>query len=444
MKEKKDCVTQKITDLSKDDSKGIPNFLIGYNHDRLIAKLEVFKNQLEECISLHQFGSKFRDLVSWINDMKAKITAAKLAEDLIGAKTLFERHQKHHDEINQKTSKDFMDMIKEGRKLRQNIWDKLENRKCSLLTLWEDRNKEFKQCLDLQSFDYKIEVANIWMVEKEAFLAKKDLDYSINLVEQLLKNHEDFENSLTAREKEIEALKISANNLINDQHYAADHIAQRYEMSCERFSNILEKSEKRRQSLKYEQLKYNCQEIKKWIKENEKNKLGMVLKFPNNYNEIEIIQNHIENIMATSTYLIEKNHEHSTDISDKKEKIFTLWDEFTESFQPVCSQSSDILVVFGINVKISVISALIKNHTKYVFVFALHKLVMDDDIDIENSMYIAFTWKMKNMNQIIGEKAKSINNFTGIYKRIIQIESSEIQAKSDGGQQDGYGAYINR
>lgn len=77
-------------------------------------------------------------------------------------------------------------------------------------------------------------------------------------------------------------------------------------------------------------------------------------------------------------------------------------------------------------------SALIRKDTKYVFVFALHKLVIDDDIDIEHSMFIASTWQMTNMNQIIGEKAKLIGNLTGIYKRIIRIESSEIQTKSDG------------
>jgi len=39
--------------------------------------------------------SDFRDLVSWIHDMKAIIAADELAKDVAGAEALLERHQEH-------------------------------------------------------------------------------------------------------------------------------------------------------------------------------------------------------------------------------------------------------------------------------------------------------------------------------------------------------------
>jgi hypothetical protein len=51
--------------------------------------------KLEESYYLHRFLADFRDLSSWINDMKAIISADELAKDVPGAEALLERHQEH-------------------------------------------------------------------------------------------------------------------------------------------------------------------------------------------------------------------------------------------------------------------------------------------------------------------------------------------------------------
>nr|CAH7757315.1 unnamed protein product [Callosobruchus chinensis] len=65
----------------------------------LTTKAKERKEKLEESYSLHRFLSDFRDLVSWINDMKAIISADELAKDVAGAEALLERHQEHRGEI---------------------------------------------------------------------------------------------------------------------------------------------------------------------------------------------------------------------------------------------------------------------------------------------------------------------------------------------------------
>lgn len=67
--------------------------------ERLTAKAKERREKLDESYFLHRFLADFRDLVSWINDMKAIISADELAKDVAGAEALLERHQEHRGEI---------------------------------------------------------------------------------------------------------------------------------------------------------------------------------------------------------------------------------------------------------------------------------------------------------------------------------------------------------
>ncbi|CAN7992980.1 unnamed protein product, partial [Ixodes hexagonus] len=67
--------------------------------EMLKAKAQERRRRLDESYLLHRFLADFRDLVSWIHDMKAIISADELAKDVAGAEALLERHQEHKGEI---------------------------------------------------------------------------------------------------------------------------------------------------------------------------------------------------------------------------------------------------------------------------------------------------------------------------------------------------------
>ena len=50
---------------------------------------------LDDSSNLHRFLSDYRDLISWIQDMKTVISADELAKDVAGAEALLERHQEN-------------------------------------------------------------------------------------------------------------------------------------------------------------------------------------------------------------------------------------------------------------------------------------------------------------------------------------------------------------
>lgn len=65
------------------------------NWQKLKNKGTSRKAHLDDSYYLHRFLADFRDLVSWVHDMKNIISADDLAKDVAGAEALVERHNEH-------------------------------------------------------------------------------------------------------------------------------------------------------------------------------------------------------------------------------------------------------------------------------------------------------------------------------------------------------------
>jgi spectrin alpha len=146
------------------------------NWEMLVEKAKDRKTKLDDSYSLHRFLAEFRDLISWINDMKSIISADELAKDVAGAEALLERHQEHKGEIDAR--EDSFKLISDSGNLLvdkkhfagSDVADKLaylDDEKRSLLSLWEDRRILYEQCMDLQLFYRDTEQADTWMAKQE-------------------------------------------------------------------------------------------------------------------------------------------------------------------------------------------------------------------------------------------------------------------------------------
>lgn len=318
--------------------------------EKLTAKAKERRQKLDESYYLHRFLADFRDLISWINDMKAIISADELAKDVAGAEALIERHQEHKGEIDAREDS-FRSTAEAGQLLlerehyaAEEVKEKLvvlASEKTSLLSLWEERRILYEQCMDLQLFYRDTEQADTWMAKQEAFLANEDLGDSLDSVEALIKKHEDFEKSLAAQEEKIKALDEFATKLIEGQHYAADDVAQRRAMLLERRSALLEKSSQRRaildDSYRLQQFERDCDETKGWINEKLKfatddsyldptNLNGKVQKHQNFEQELNANKSRMEEITSTGQELIDSNHYASDRIQSRMDEIVQLWE----------------------------------------------------------------------------------------------------------------------
>ncbi|KAL1423826.1 hypothetical protein MTO96_003740 [Rhipicephalus appendiculatus] len=296
--------------------------------EMLKRKAQERRRRLDESYLLHRFLADFRDLVSWIHDMNAIISADELAKDVAGAEALLERHQEHKGEIDAREDS-FRSTAEAGQILLDQKHYAVDEVKEKLGVL-ENEKKQ----------------ADTWMAKQEAFLANQDLGDSLDSVEALLKKHEDFEKSLNAQEEKIKALDEFATKLIEGQHYAADDVAQRRAALLERRNALLERSHTRHtmleESYRLQQFERDCDETKGWINEKLKiamdesyldptNLNGKVQKHQNFIQELNANRSRVEDITSTGQELVDANHYASDRISQRMEEIITLWQSLSKA-----------------------------------------------------------------------------------------------------------------
>ncbi|VDK46709.1 unnamed protein product, partial [Cylicostephanus goldi] len=321
----------------------------------LKRKAQARKEGLDRSLQLHRFLADYRDLCSWINDMKAVISADELAKDVAGAEALLESHQEHKGEIDARedsfnqtavSGQGLLDMgIPESDEVRQKL-EHLAYEKAALLALWEERRILYEQCMDLQLFYRDTEQAETWMNKQEAFLANQDLGDSLDAVESLIKKHQDFEKSLAAQEEKINALDEFATKLIQGQHYAADDVSRRRHALLDRRRRLMDRAADRARQLheNYKKQTFNrdCDEMESWIKEKLKtakddsyldptNIRGKLQKHTNFEQELKANRNRLDEINDTGAQIIESGHPEADDVRRRLQDVDELWNELVDA-----------------------------------------------------------------------------------------------------------------
>uniref|UniRef100_A0A182Y8X9 Uncharacterized protein n=1 Tax=Anopheles stephensi TaxID=30069 RepID=A0A182Y8X9_ANOST len=165
---------------------------------------------------LQAYFDEYRDLMAWINEMLAKITAPDLAKDVAGAEALIGKIREHRTEVEARKEA-FEVFNRTGRKL---IHDKhflanevqekiavLEQRKRLLDNTIVQRLEMYELNLDTQRFLKEAEDMEGWIISRQMQLKDSKLGDSIAQVEDLLRKHEDFEKTVAAQEEKVLALK---------------------------------------------------------------------------------------------------------------------------------------------------------------------------------------------------------------------------------------------
>ncbi|KOB75710.1 Alpha Spectrin, partial [Operophtera brumata] len=267
---------------------------------KLVQKAQERRGELESAHALHRFLADYRDLVSWVCDMRALIAADDLAKDVPGAEALLERHQEHKGEMDARS-----DVIRACAAGGEALLDSGHRASSEVSTA-------------LATLERETSALHALWDQRRAFLANEDVGDSLDSVEALLKKHEDFEKSLAAQEEKIKALDEFASKLIEGQHYAADDL-------LERRAALLEKSNQRRilleDAYKYQ---HSCHDklyalSPGWINEKLKfatddsyldptNLNGKVQKHQNFEQELQANKPRVDEIFTSSSRLLDQEH----------------------------------------------------------------------------------------------------------------------------------------
>uniref|UniRef100_A0A8C4X8M7 Spectrin alpha chain, non-erythrocytic 1 n=1 Tax=Erpetoichthys calabaricus TaxID=27687 RepID=A0A8C4X8M7_ERPCA len=304
---------------------------------------------------LQRFLADFRDLTSWVTEMKALINADELANDVAGAEALLDRHQEHKGEIDahedsfKSTDEAGHALLSTSHYASEEVREKLNiltEEKESLLELWELRRQQYEQCMDLQLFYRDTEQVDNWMSKQEAFLLNEDLGDSLDSVEALLKKHEDFEKSLSAQEEKITALDEFATKLIQNNHYAKEDVATRRDALLSRRNALHERAQYRRTALEdsfhLQQFFRDSDELKSWINEKMKTATDEAYKDPSNLQgkvqkhqafeaELSANQSRIDALQKAGQELINANHYASDEVSGRMDEVSSMWKRLLEA-----------------------------------------------------------------------------------------------------------------
>ena len=77
----------------------------------------------------------------------------------------------------------------------------------NLTGTWNKRRLLYDQNLDLQQLKRDMDQLETWMSCREPILEDKNVGDSIDVVEELLRKHEDFEQTVFAQEERFNAIK---------------------------------------------------------------------------------------------------------------------------------------------------------------------------------------------------------------------------------------------
>ncbi|XP_065360785.1 spectrin beta chain, non-erythrocytic 5 isoform X2 [Calliphora vicina] len=179
-------------------------------------KSNVRKEKLQQAEQLQSYFDEYRDLIAWINEMLAKITAPDLANTVAGAESLLASIKEHlaeiraRDETFAKFQAKGEKLIREKHFLAHEIEEKihvLQQRHELLEHTLQQRKEIYELNLDTQMFLKDADILENWIVSREPLLKDTKVGDSIPQVEDLLRRHSDFEKTVEAQEEKFQAIK---------------------------------------------------------------------------------------------------------------------------------------------------------------------------------------------------------------------------------------------
>lgn len=184
--------------------------------DDLQTKAARRKDELQQAEQTQSYFDEYHDLLAWINEMLAKITAPELPQECTEAELVIERHKEYKAEIDGKEQvfKQFYltgtNFIQKKHFLSNEIDDKiniLRHRMELLVNTWNKRNIIYEQNLDVQLFKREANTLENWLIVREGTLKDSKLGDNILQVEELIRKHRDFEEAIKAQEDKFDNLK---------------------------------------------------------------------------------------------------------------------------------------------------------------------------------------------------------------------------------------------
>nr|XP_025044105.1 spectrin beta chain, non-erythrocytic 5 [Pelodiscus sinensis] len=240
------------------------------------------KKQLQDGLELQKFNREADRISATLSSHEAFLRVDDLGDHVDAVHTLLKRHGDFEQllmVLKQRTEA----MNEHGEKLVENrhfAACMIEERMIVFWNRWEQLRQSNEQkkakllaSLQLQEFNHDVAELLIWMEEKYKIASDESYRDPTNILRKL-KWHEAAEKEMMANKKHFAELIMVGNQLIQDDHYAADSIRDKMSELKKKweklYNKMIERGDKLRQAGQQEQLMELLQDAKEKIEKIEK------------------------------------------------------------------------------------------------------------------------------------------------------------------------------
>lgn len=248
----------------------------------LLQAAEKKSNKLDEASQQHQYNRGIEDFELWLSEIEGQLLSEDYGKDLTSVQYLQKKHGQLEADVG--ANQDRIDGIRisseqfvnAGHFDAENIKSKYKGvsaRYSNLMKLMSNRKVRLMDSLAVQQLFRDVEDEEDCIREKELIINSTNRGRDLIGVQKLIKKHQASMSEITNHEPKIEALSRTAENMVQEGHFASEDIKQRLSLLHDHWNTLKEKANQRKQdledSLQAHQYFADASEAESWMKEKE-------------------------------------------------------------------------------------------------------------------------------------------------------------------------------
>ncbi|EDQ91836.1 uncharacterized protein MONBRDRAFT_14504 [Monosiga brevicollis MX1] len=240
------------------------------------------KRKLDDARQIQEYLKDANEMDAWIAE-KAVLANDPSYKDPSNLESKLQKHQKFEAEIAASEPR-VLKVIEDGRDIVRNKPHAAEAVGPRIQAM-EDQWRELKarsaekgqgllQAGSQQQYNHSVEDVELWLSEVEVQLSSSDNGRDVPSVQNLIKKHELLHADIEAQNKRVKDLHTQLGMFRQQQHFAADQMADMYDRVQQRYNDVAARSRTRGEdlavALQYHELLRTIEDELAWMKEKER------------------------------------------------------------------------------------------------------------------------------------------------------------------------------
>jgi spectrin beta len=313
--------------------------------EKLKQKAVEKKNRLETAVGREIYNKSAAGLMNFLESCSLSLKQEITSKDVNTAETDLKSHADLGEEI--RAREDEFDEVKElGLSLikhGQNVDVEQLDKKEAILLLYNERGDLLQQRLDLMMFLREADHIDSQSQLHLQFLQNGSVGGDLDQVEQLIRRHTDFENTLSAQDDRLTLFSSMGDKLIAAGHYDRSNIKRKCELAVEKRDKIKSLATARKndlfKSLRFHEFREDVNDLLRWICDKKKlvSELQSNLHVEKNLKKCEAFagelranETRLKTVNRTGDKLKKNSPEYAQDVDDLVRGVNKEWEELAE------------------------------------------------------------------------------------------------------------------